>query len=112
MEYETESDTLSESEESKDDPVSQPLNIVIVSGGFDGLDGEIGGEEPSNEIGDRGREAVDRVKDSEQNDTTKEGVALGDLSTLLEAVENWVLGELCVGRGRVSQRGLSSDGYT
>lgn len=90
----TGSERLEEVEEAEHDPVSQPLDVVIVTRGLESLDGEVGGDAPANEVGDRGREGVDRVKGTEDNNCANEGVALGDLCPLLELVERWVLGEL------------------
>jgi len=41
-----------EIEESEDDPVGEPLDIVLYTGAFDCLEGQIGRKSPSNEVGD------------------------------------------------------------
>ena len=37
-------------EEAENDPVGEPLNVVMRGGRFNSLEGEVGGEAPSNEI--------------------------------------------------------------
>ena len=87
-------EALGEVEETENNPVCQPLDVIACAGGLEGLDGEVGREEPAEEVGDRGREGVDRVQDKEQGNTSKEGVRLGHLRALLELREGGVLGEL------------------
>lgn len=94
IEHDAEGEALEEVEEAKDDPVCEPLDIVLVTGALEGLDGEEGREGPADKVGDGGRECVDAVKNGEQDDGTEEGVALGHLGTLLERVQDGVLGEL------------------
>ena len=105
VEHQSQCDTLGESEEPKDDPVSQPLDIIIASGRLDSLDRKISRKQPSNEIGNGWGESVDGVENSKEDDTTNECVTLWNLSTLFEIVEDGILGELCNERGRVSQQG-------
>jgi len=50
VEDDTEGDTLEEVEETKDSPVSQPLDVILGLGALNGPEGEIGGESPSDEI--------------------------------------------------------------
>ena len=87
-------EALDKGEEAKDDPVRQPLDVVLVAGALERLDGEVGGQGPADEIRDGGRERVDRVEEDEEDGDAEEGVALGHLRALLERVEERVLGEL------------------
>ncbi len=59
VEKSTESKALNEVEEAKDDPVSKPLNVVVVSGRLDSFDGKISRERPTEEVGNRRSEGVD-----------------------------------------------------
>ena len=99
VEDDAEGKGLEEVEEAKDDPVRQPLDIVLVAGGFESLDGEEGGNSPADEVGDGRREGVERMEDGNEDDGTEEGIALGDLSATLEFVESRVLGELATRDG-------------
>lgn len=54
-------EALGEVEETEDDPVCQPLNVIIVTRSLEGLDGKIGGERPTEQIGDGGSKRVDGV---------------------------------------------------
>lgn len=98
VEHKTEGEALEEVEEAKDDPVGEPLDVIVVAGGFYSLDGEVGGQEPAEEVGDRGREGVDRVEEEDEGDAAEEGIALWDLRALLKGVESRVLCELWEGR--------------
>lgn len=66
-------------------------------GRLDGLEGEVRGEGPADEIGDGGGEGVDGVEDGQEQQGAEDGVCLGDLGALLEVVEDGVLCELWVG---------------
>jgi len=93
---ETESDALDEGEPSKDDPVCQPLDIVIVTGGFESAEGEVGGEGPSDEVGDGESEGVDEDKADEGDCGDESTVGLGDLSLFFELDEDGVRAQLFV----------------
>ena len=47
-----------EIEEAKDDPVCQPLNVVLMAGRLDRLERQISWEEPSNQVGNGGSEGI------------------------------------------------------
>ena len=94
VEDNVEGDRPDKVEEAEEDPVGEPLDVVLVSRGLKGLDGEEGGKGPSDEIRDGGGERVDGVEDSESENGSEEGVALGNLGALLEGVQGRILGEL------------------
>ena len=50
IEDDTEAERLDKVEEAKDDPVSQPLNIILRSRCLEGLEGQVGGECPTEEV--------------------------------------------------------------
>lgn len=50
VEDDTKSEAFEEVEEAKNDPVCEPLDIISRTGRFDSLDGEIGGENPTEKI--------------------------------------------------------------
>lgn len=75
-------------------PVSEPLDIIIVTGALDSLDGEVGGEEPSDEVGDGGSESVDEDQEGEEGDSSDSAISLGNVGLLLELVGKGVPGEL------------------
>ena len=85
---------LEEVEEAKSDPVGEPLDVILVSGRLDGLEGEVGGESPADEIGDGGSEGVYEHKQNEQEGRANDAIALGDLCPLLELVQDGVSREL------------------
>ena len=61
VEDDTEADRLNEGEEAEDDPVREPLDVVLVAGGLKGLDREEGGKGPTDEIRNGRGERVDGV---------------------------------------------------
>lgn len=63
-------------------------------GRLDGLEGEVRGEGPADEIGDGGGEGVDGVEDGQEQQGAEDGVCLGHLGALLKVVEHGVLCEL------------------
>lgn len=93
-EDETKGETLHEIEEAKDDPVCEPLDVVVGGRGLDCLEGEIGGEAPAYEVGDGCGKGVEGVENEEEGDPAKDDVSLGDLGALLQGDEGGVLGEL------------------
>lgn len=92
VENDREGQALKEVEETEDDPVGEPLDIVVGGGGLDGLEGEISWESPADEIGDGLRGSVEGMENDDEDDEANGGVDLGDLSSLLKVVES---GELC-----------------
>jgi len=91
-----ESDALDEGEPAEDDPVCQPLNVVIVTGSLESAEGEVGGEGPTDEVGDGESEGVDEDKADEGDGGDESTVGLGDLSLLFELDKDGVLAQLFV----------------
>jgi hypothetical protein len=85
-----------EVEESENDPVGEPLDVILVSGCLDSLEREISWEEPSDEVRGRGSEGVNEDENRSETDRTQNKEGLGDLSTLLKVFEDRVLVELFV----------------
>jgi hypothetical protein len=83
-----------EIEEAEDNPVREPLDIIIMTGRLESLEREISWEEPSNEVRGRGSEGVNEDENRSESDSTPDQEGLRDLSTLLKVVEDRVLGEL------------------
>jgi len=68
----TEGQALKEGEETEDGPVGQPLHIILGSRSLDGAEGEISGECPSDEVGDRESESVDEDGRQEEDSSDEE----------------------------------------
>lgn len=90
---------LEEVEEAKDGPVCEPLDVVLCLWGLDGLEGEVGGEAPADEVGDGCGEGVDEVEGGEEGEGAEDCVDLGDVRAALEGDEHGVLVELHGTRG-------------
>ena len=94
MEDETEGDALEEGEESEHDPVREPLSVVLSSRSLKSLEGEIGGEEPSDSIGDGEGEAVDEDQADKGDRGDKNAISFGDVGLLFDLDEDRVPREL------------------
>jgi hypothetical protein len=90
----TKGKALCKIEEAENDPIGQPLCVIVVSRWLKGLEREVRRKTPSNEIGGGSSEGVDEVKEGEERDSTKKGVCLWYLNTLLQAYEYRILGQL------------------
>lgn len=89
-----EGETLEEVEETENDPVRKPLNVILVARGLECLEGQVGRECPTNEVGNGGGKGVEEVEKGDKEDDANKGVRLGDLRALLKVDENRVLREL------------------
>lgn len=84
MEDDAEGKALNHIEETEDGPVGEPLNIIMDRWGLKGTEGKESREGPANEIGNRGSKRVGKMEKEDQDDTTEEGVSLGDLGAFLQ----------------------------
>ena len=50
IQHDSESEAFEEVEETKDDPVSQPLDVILSAGAFESLEGQVRGEGPADKI--------------------------------------------------------------
>ena len=94
VEENAEGERLDKGESAEDDPVSQPLNIVLRSRCFERLEGQIGGEGPAKEVRDGCSERVEGVEEEEENDGANDQVSLGDLSAFFQRLQRGVVVEL------------------
>lgn len=85
---------LCQVEESKDDPVGEPLDVILWRGAFQGFKGEVRGEGPCDKVRDRSGKWVDEMEEGEEDDNSNGQECLGDLRVLLKRVQNWVLCKL------------------
>lgn len=90
VENDAQREALHKVEEAEDDPVREPLDVVLVPGRLEGLDGHVRGERPADEVRDGAGEGVDRVERGHDDEAADEGVALRDLRALLEGDEQRV----------------------
>lgn len=87
---------LKDSQESEDNPVSEPLGIITLSDTEESLERIIPRDYETSDIG---KELTTDVEEDEKEvgrDQTEECVDLGDRSLLLEVVQDRVLGKLSV----------------
>jgi hypothetical protein len=84
--------------QAKDDPIGQPLLIVVGTGAFDCLNREISGKSPADEVGNgRGEtEHVEEDQDDEREDEGEDTVGLGNTSTSFEVTKDREFVELGV----------------
>jgi len=106
MEDESEGDALEEREESEDHPVREPLGIILSSRSLESLEGEVGGEEPPDHVGDGESEAVDEDQADEGDRGDKDAISLGNVGLLFDLEEDWVPRELFVELSHILQEPL------
>lgn len=94
VEENAEGERLDKGESTKDDPISQPLDVIIMSLGFEGLEGQVGGEGPTKEVRNGCSERVEGVEKEEETDGADDHVRLGNLSAFLQGLQHRVAVEL------------------
>jgi hypothetical protein len=70
------------------------LDVIFGTRAFDGLEREISGKSPANEVGNWSSEGVNEDEEGENKDASEGEEGLGDLSAVFEIVKSWVLVEL------------------
>ncbi|SRR5260221_7254107 len=78
----------------EDNPIGQPLHVILVTGRLDGLDRKASGKNESNQVRDRVSEGVDEEGNQHQDSSTNCTISFGDLRLLLEDICGAILGEL------------------
>ena len=61
---------------------------------LEGLQGEVGGESPADEVRNGCSERVEAMEKEEERDGTNDDVSLGNLSTLFDVLQDGVVVEL------------------
>lgn len=92
---------LDDGEEGKNDPVSEPLGIIDLVSGEQGLQRVVARDDKARNVG---QELATQVEDDEkevQGDETNDSVDLGNGGLLLKVVESRVLGKLLVELGDI-----------
>jgi len=64
------------------------------SRGFEGLEGQVGGKSPTDEVRNGCSERVEAVKKEEERDGANDDVSLGYLRAFLESLQSGVVVEL------------------
>ena len=95
-----EHEALSEIKQAKDDPICEPLDIILVSGALEGFEREECGKSPANEVGYGASEGVDKVEKSEEEETTKSEISFRHLCPLFKLVQDGIFRELVVRHDR------------
>ena len=65
-----------------------------MSWGFEGLEGQVSGKSPTEEVRDWCSERVEGVEKEEEHDRANDGVSLGNLGALFQSSQHLVLIEL------------------
>lgn len=107
VEEDAEGKRLDKVEEAKDDPIRQPLNVIIMPRGLDGAEAEVGGKSPADEVGGGCSEGVDEDEEGAEDGAGDDQSGLGDLRAGLNIVEHRVARELGERRAR-KRRGQHS----
>ena len=95
MKNESQCDALLQVDKAKDDPVGEPLDVILWGGAFQGFKGEVGREGPCDKVRDGCSNGVDKVEESKEKDDADSQKRLGYLRVLLKRVQHRELCELC-----------------
>lgn len=87
---------LDEVKRTKDDPIGQPLLVIVGLRRLNGQDGKVSGESPADKVGDGLGKAKHIEEDEKDRGETKsdDTIGLGDLCLLLKLTEDGVLVKL------------------
>jgi hypothetical protein len=85
---------LDDSEESVNNPVSQPLSVISLSSREEGVKGVVGGENEASEVDEQLTGNIKEDQEGVDTAQTKDNVDLGDRGLALKVVKDRVLGEL------------------
>jgi len=96
VEDDTEGEALEESEEPEDNPVGEPLDVILRAGCFKGLERQVSGKGPAHEVGHGACKGVEHVEEGYEGDTAENSISFWDLGALLESVEDGIFRELFV----------------
>lgn len=88
------SKTFEESEETKHNPVRQPLHVILMLRGLERLEGEVGREAPSNKIWDGCCERIDEDEKGEKGYCAENSVGFGNLCLFLNLVQDRIFCQL------------------
>lgn len=94
VQHNSQGDTLGDVEETEDNPVCQPLYVILHTWRLDGLEGQVSRQTPANEVGDGVGEGVEQEEEAKEDNGAERCVAFGDLGALLERVRDRVFREL------------------
>jgi len=90
---------LNGGQESKDDPVSQPLGVIGGGSGEQGLEGVVTGEDETGKVDEELASDVEEDQEEVNTDQTQDDIDLGDRGLTLKVVQDRVLGQLLVELG-------------
>jgi len=93
---------LDEVEETKDDPIRQPLDIVFVARRLECAEAKVGGKSPADEVRGGAGEGVDEDEEGAEDGASEDQYSLGDLHAGLDVIEHRVARQLGQRRARKS----------
>jgi len=105
VEDEAEHHRFTEVQGAEDDPVCEPLLVIVGARALNSLDGEVRGQSPSDDVGNRLSEAehVEEDQDDRGSAESENTVCLWDPGPCLEVSEHGVLAELGIERADLSR---------
>jgi len=96
VENKAEGEAFEEIEKAEDNPVSEPLDVIMGRRRFDGFEREVGGKTPTHEVGYGSGEGIESVEYDDEEKTSQNCVHFGNLGALFKIVQDRVLCELFV----------------
>lgn len=94
VEEDAEGKRLDEIEKAKDNPIRQPLDVVILGRGLEGAEAEVGGKSPADEVGGGCGEGVDKDEEGAEDGAAEDQRGLRDLRAGLDVEEHGVARQL------------------
>jgi hypothetical protein len=92
----SQSEALEEGKEAEDDPIGEPLDIILMLGRLDSPDRKIGRECPADKVGNGSGKCVDKDQKTHKADCASHEHRLGNLGALLEVKEYRVSRQLFI----------------
>lgn len=89
-------EALNHCEKREDDPVSQPLSIILLVVSEEGTKRVVARDDETSKVGQKLASEVEDNEEEVESADTDGGIGFGNTSLLLEVVEGGVLGELAV----------------
>lgn len=90
----TQGEALQKVEKAEDDPVREPLHVILDTWALDCLEGEISRQAPADEVGDWCSGCVDQKEERKEENRADSSISLWHLSALFERVQNRILRQL------------------
>jgi len=87
---------LSNGEEGKDDPVGQPLGVILLACSEQSVQGIVSRNDEASDVGEKLAAEVENNEEKVEGSDSDDGVRLGNIGRLLDVIKGGVLGQLTI----------------